>query len=156
MGIFSFLNFFKAGKKVSDIEKLSLLRKYLMAIDSAIKLYLVDIGGVDIQQQKPKLARGLFMIGAIDSASQSSKLNDHQFIELALIVFSDMGYNDDLRNKLIKFHQGTPDQDYVAYSAIMMGGQCFTELVKGHTDAPFGGGAFLIKQIDNPKFPASL
>lgn len=47
-------------------------------------------------------------------------------------------------------------ENQVAYTAIMMGGQCYVEIANGNKDALFGGGAFLQEQIDNPKFPESI
>lgn len=100
MGIFSSLKLFKKKVIVSDDEKTSLLQKHLLAIDNAINS-IVNAYGVDIRQPKPQLVKGLFLIGAIDSASQAANLDEKQFTTLALSVFRELGYNDDLRNKIL-------------------------------------------------------
>jgi len=138
-------------------EKLSFLQQHLKAIDDVIRFTLENVYKENLQQPKVSLVRGLFLIGAIDSASQAAGFEDKQFIELAITVLREAGFSDELRNKIILFHQGRHNGNAdTGYKAIMMGGQCYVELINGNNDAPLGGAAFIMDQIHNSAFPEAI
>lgn len=147
-----FLVFYRKNK-----EKFSFLQRHLKAMDDLVIFVLENVYKENLHHPKLMLIRGLFLIGAIDSASQAVGFEDKQFIELANTIFKQAGFSDEFRNKIILFHQRMhSSHDDMAYEVIMMGGQCYVELINGNKDAPVGAADYIKKQIDNSDFPDAI
>jgi len=159
LGVVVGLFFFFVGFLVFS-RKFSILQRHLKAMDDLVRFTLENVYKENLQHPKITLIRGLFLIGAIDSASQAAGFEDNQFIDLAIAVFQKAGFSDDLRNKIILFQQGIQSDGNAgtgtAYKAIMMGGQCYVELINGNKDAPLAGAAFIKDQIHNSAFPEAI
>src|SRR3546814_4593953 len=64
-----------------------------------------DITDVDTSSPKADLAQGLFYLGMVDAASQSTGMTDEQFLSLFQATFHDLGFGKDLSTRVLLFHQ---------------------------------------------------
>ena len=63
----------------------------------------LDSSETDIDTPKAKLVKGLFFLGMVDAVSQSSDMDDSQFLDLFKSVFADLDYeyDEEYQSKLI-------------------------------------------------------
>src|SRR3546814_8406021 len=64
-----------------------------------------DITDVDTSSPKANLAQGLFYLGMVDAASQSTVMTDEQFLSLFQATFHDLAFGKDLSTRVLLFHQ---------------------------------------------------
>jgi hypothetical protein len=92
----------------------------------------------------------------VDAASQTSRMNDKQFLNLVKIVFADLDYlfEKSYIDKILLFHQ-TINTEHAAFQAIMKGGDMLTKFLNGNTMIPITAMMTIEELIEDPKFPAS-
>lgn len=126
-------------------------------LSELIRMIRATIEDSKANQDKSKLAQGLFFLGMIDAASQSASLDDSQFISLFKAVFADIDFEFDseYQAKMMMFHQSMATS-HPAFPAIMKGGEVFAKFSQGVATAPLAGGMFITELAEAPDFPDSI
>ena len=117
----------------------------------------VEASDTTLDNQKAKLAEGLFFLGFVDAASQAYNLTDKQFLELFDAVFTDLEYDfdEDFQSKLLLFHQSLATE-HAAFPAIMQGGGLFNKFAQGNTGAPLVAPRLIAALAEDSSFPNSI
>ncbi|MBU1809368.1 MAG: hypothetical protein KJ661_07425 [Candidatus Omnitrophica bacterium] len=113
-----------------------------------------------VPSEKFQLAANLYFLGAVDCASQVSKLSDIQFGELAQCFFSKIGitgyelstsYVSILLMFFLKMNTNT-----AAMHCIVEGGHSFNEWMKGNKAIPMTVRSSIKRFEENPEFPETI
>jgi len=113
-----------------------------------------DITDVDTSSPKADLAQGLFYLGMVDAASQSTGMTDEQFLSLYQATFHDLGFGKELSTRVLLFHQSL-QTSHPAFPAVMRGGELYMQFVNGNRTIPLAAGTLIAEFVRNPQFPAS-
>jgi hypothetical protein len=148
------IDLFKKKGVMAD-EKVFAIYKMVSSLVHIIRKSLEDTSA-DSSNPKGKLAQGLFFLGMVDAASQSSNMNDSQFIDLFKSVFTDLDheFDSEYQSLILQFHQRI-DTTHNAFPAIMKGGELFTKYAKGNTTIPLVAGNMIQELVADTNFPNS-
>src|SRR3546814_9605393 len=106
-----------------------------------------DITDVDTSSPKADLAQGLFYLGMVDAASQSTGMTDEQFLSLFQATFHDLGFGKDLSTRVLLFHQSL-QTTHPAFPALLRGGEIYMQFVNGNRQIPLADGTLIADFVD--------
>ncbi len=124
--------------------------KQLLAFNHACLAF----GGDVSESEKHRLSRLLFLLGAVDCASQAYKMSEKDFALLAKLVFDTLDtpppYVEVLFDAFVHLDAVPVVRDHV-----IEGGRCFSQWLNGNSMVAFPGHSQIQRAAGNPAFPAS-
>jgi len=106
------------------------------------------------EEERHELARMIFMIGAVDCASQAFKLSEREFAELAKLFYHTIGIHAEYGGIVFESFLRMDSLPNVR-THIIDGGRCFAQWLKGNTMVVVPAANSIKKAASDSAFPRS-